>query len=91
MTATLTTLNPTRTIRWRNFNRGGTQIWEATSACGRWTYVRLETAGTPWAVIDNATGAELIWPGSGLSEWFGTLKSARQATAAHLASSAASA
>lgn len=87
MTATMTPLDPARTIRFANHGRAGSQIWEATSADGRWTYARLDQAGTPWVVIDNSTGANStgaghVWADSGHVEWFGTLKSARQATAA---------
>lgn len=76
---TLTPLDPARTVRRPTFRAGREQAWEATSADGRWTYVRLEQAGTPWAVFD-AAGAE--W------RWFGTLTRARRATASHDAAQA---
>jgi hypothetical protein len=89
MTATMTPLDPGKTIRFANHGRAGSQIWEAADA--RHTYMRLDRPGTPWMVLDNDTGAEVIWPDTGRSEWFGTLKSARQATAEHLTTSAATA
>jgi hypothetical protein len=81
MNQELTPLDNTKTVRHQNFGRTGSQIWEATSQDGRFTYKRLEDTGTPWLVIDNNTGSEFIWHGSGENEWFGTLKSARRATA----------
>lgn len=72
----MTRLDPAKTTRRPSFGKQGKQIWGAVSACGQWTYVRLEQAGTPWVVLD-ADGAE--WGPS----WFRTLNKAREATAAH--------
>ncbi len=58
----------------RNHGRQGSQLWAAKSVDGRWSYQRLEDVGTPWIVLD-ADGAD--WA------WFGTLASARRATARH--------
>jgi hypothetical protein len=71
----MTPLDPARTVRHRNFSRPGGQVWGAASADGRWAYRRLEETGTPWVVLVD--GSE--WGG----QWFGTLASARRATAAH--------
>lgn len=71
----LTKLDPAKTAQHRNFSRPGSQKWGAVSADGKWTYKRLEEAGTPWIVLD-ADGDE--W-GTG----FGTLARARAATAKH--------
>jgi hypothetical protein len=32
------------------------EVWEATSADGRWRYVREDEPGTPWCVVDIAAG-----------------------------------
>lgn len=70
----MTPLDSSKTVRSPNFNRTGTQTWAAVSKDSRWTYTRLEQTGTPWAITDG-TGADLY-------DWYGTLKAARQHTAA---------
>ncbi len=71
----MTSLDAARTERHASFRSGRREVWGAVSACGRWSYRRLEDVGTPWIVLD-AAGEE--W-GTG----FGTLARARRATARH--------
>lgn len=70
----LTPLDPAKTERHRTF-RGRLQTWEATSADGRWCYVREETAGTVWRVVDLSAGRHEH------PDVFGTLGAARAWTA----------
>jgi hypothetical protein len=70
----LTPLDPAKTERARNLRSQRTQVWEATSADGRWCYQRTEEPGTPWRVTDlTANGIA--------SELFGSLGAARAWTA----------
>jgi hypothetical protein len=68
------TLTPvTITRRFRSFNGGRPENWEARSDDGTWTYSRLEISGTPWMVVHLPSGTE--------GDWHATLTAARQATA----------
>lgn len=69
----LTPLDPDKTGRVPG-RSGRSEIWEATSTDGRWRYVRLELAGTPWEVTDLSD--DTVAP-----DWFGTLAKARAWTA----------
>lgn len=51
-----TLLDSGKTVRFINRRTRKPEIWEATSADGRWTYIRTEEHGTPWFVQDNTTG-----------------------------------
>lgn len=55
-----------------NPRTGRREIWDAVSADGIWTYVRLELPGTPWEVTHVPTGR---------SYWIGSLPQARAKTA----------
>lgn len=61
------------TQRFRPFNGGRPQAWQAASRDGVWRYDRLEISGTPWMAVHLPTGTE--------GDWYGTLTSARGATA----------
>lgn len=43
-------MTPVRTQRFRNRRTGRMEVWSAVSTDGVWTYVRLESPGTPWQV-----------------------------------------
>ncbi len=69
MTATLTSLDTAKTVRFPGRSRRQ-EIWEAASEDGRWRYVRLEMPGTPWEVTD-------MFADEVVGQWFGTLREAR--------------
>ena len=48
-----TTLDSSRTVRFVNVRTRKPEVWAATSACGRWSYIRTEEVGTPWFIQDN--------------------------------------
>jgi hypothetical protein len=80
MTATTRTPKPRRTLtpvtgitRYPSLRSGRLEAWSAVSADGVWKYERLETVGTPWAVIHVPSGIE--------ADWAGTLTAAREMTA----------
>lgn len=75
-TATLIPLDPTKTIKHRNWRGTRLEVWEATSADGRWHFERIEDTGTPWEV----THADFPgWHGI-----FGSLPKARKGAEAAL-------
>lgn len=53
---TPTVLDKALTTRNRNLRTRRMEIWEATSADGNWTYIRIEDVGTSWSVQHNPTG-----------------------------------
>ena len=74
----MTPLDPAKTERYR-VRSGRLEISEATSADGRWRYVRLEMPGTPWEVAD--TVAQAADPEDYRPEWLSSLPAARRWTA----------
>lgn len=74
MAHTMTSLDSTKTQRaaWIDPSKGRRssrpQIWEATSADGRWTYIRSEEPGTPWHIRDNSTGTNYLHAATSLND-----------------------
>ena len=54
------------TKRFRPFNGGRPQAWQAASRDGIWRYDRLETSGTPWVAVHLPTETEGNWYGTQL-------------------------
>jgi hypothetical protein len=69
----MTLLDPTKTVRRAN-RRGQLQVWEATSADGKWLYLRGDETGTPWHLEHLPTGRVVLFAAA-------TLTGARRCTA----------
>lgn len=43
-------LDPGKTRKYQSLRTGRMEVWEASSADGKWSFRRLEDTGTPWEV-----------------------------------------
>lgn len=50
MTKPAIALDNTKTVRRPAFRTGRMEMWEATSADGKWHFERIEDIGTPWEI-----------------------------------------